>query len=530
MRKLMSLLTALTIVLFVNAYGQYSGKLIHFTDNCESTGTSIAPPGFNMNSCWNALGVASNGKIYTAISSHISPLGNTALFKYEPDKNKMTSLGTIKSVSSAANNWMSNESQFKVHSFILEHSDGKMYFTSDDYDEPFNRGSHLYTIDPQTDIVTDYSKTQPYVMKRLAEHNLVPIPNSGALSDTSGVFVQYDGIQNIATNKKVPNLMYAFLYPDGDIIKYNTSTGAMSRIDTANNSIIYEDNSGNLFFYTLTGGNYNLKKYNVSNGQVTTIAPAFDTHVPRMFCPTQAGDTVFCLIGGGTGNGDVYRLIISQNKLEYIINVCGTYGTMLANMILSPNGKSLYYITGAASGWERYGRIRLDTIPAACELITYIGAQGPVNIIQNRGLLYGGLNVWDKLGNFYVAVWEYQTNVLDPTHIALFQGHTPEITNAVDDQWRIVRIKPVAEVTITPNPLVDNTRIRLVLPENSRVNLTIADIQGRVVTTVIADDMPRGVHLFTWSGTDQNNHRVAPGLYFCYLNGVLKEKIFLLKP
>jgi len=150
----------------------YSAEEIYFTENGSKEGTQLLP-GFRNNSCWSGIGASSNGNIYIAASNRYQSddgngeHGNVAIYKYDPAIGKMSFLNDLKSVSKSVNNWMEGESQHKVHTFLLENSDGKIYFATDDYyTSHFIRGSHLYSIDIITDEITDYRKTQTHVMLR----------------------------------------------------------------------------------------------------------------------------------------------------------------------------------------------------------------------------------------------------------------------------------------------------------------------------------------------------------------------------
>lgn len=199
--------------------GNYSARLIHFTDNGLESGNLLLP-GFRHNSCWSGIGASSTGNIYIAASNHYQSKtgtgehGNVAIYKYNPGLDEISLLGDLKSVSSSADNWMEGESQHKIHTFLMENADGKMYCGSDDYyPSHFIRGAHVYTIDLITDEISDYSKTQSYVFKR----DFSVIENQDFSSDTSGVFCEYYGIKGISLNPKKPEIMYAMTYssPNG---------------------------------------------------------------------------------------------------------------------------------------------------------------------------------------------------------------------------------------------------------------------------------------------------------------------------
>jgi hypothetical protein len=117
--------------------------------------------------------------------------------------------GDLKSVSKSVNNWMPHESQHKVHTFLIENADGKIYFASMDYAPSFLvRGSHIYTIDIETDEIADYSRNQSYIMNR----DLKAIRNGTIPATNSGVFTEYYAIKGIALHPGTPDILYAMTY------------------------------------------------------------------------------------------------------------------------------------------------------------------------------------------------------------------------------------------------------------------------------------------------------------------------------
>jgi len=66
----------------------------------------------------------------------------------------------------------------------------------------------------------------------------------------------------------------------------------------------------------------------------------------------------------------------------------------------------------------------------------------------------------------------------------------------------------------TPNPFNPQTIIRFDLPAASRTVLKIFDAKGRVVRTLVSEDMPAGFHEVIWRGEDDNGNKVASGVYY----------------
>jgi len=65
-----------------------------------------------------------------------------------------------------------------------------------------------------------------------------------------------------------------------------------------------------------------------------------------------------------------------------------------------------------------------------------------------------------------------------------------------------------------PNPFNPDTRISFSLGHPSRVQVTIYNVLGRKVVTLMDEYVPAGLHDVTWGGTDANGNEVAGGIYF----------------
>lgn len=84
-----------------------------------------------------------------------------------------------------------------------------------------------------------------------------------------------------------------------------------------------------------------------------------------------------------------------------------------------------------------------------------------------------------------------------------------------------------------PNPFNPSTTIRFSIPTNEAVNLSVYDVHGRLVKTLIANAIHQsGVYQIVWDGTNDAGQRVASGVYFSRLNAgtfVASSKMTLLK-
>jgi len=83
-----------------------------------------------------------------------------------------------------------------------------------------------------------------------------------------------------------------------------------------------------------------------------------------------------------------------------------------------------------------------------------------------------------------------------------------------------------------PNPFNPQTHIAFSLPEQSQVTITVVNILGQTVTTLVDAPLPAGEHSVMWNGLDENGRPVASGVYFYRMKAgtfVEAKKMVLLK-
>ena len=83
-----------------------------------------------------------------------------------------------------------------------------------------------------------------------------------------------------------------------------------------------------------------------------------------------------------------------------------------------------------------------------------------------------------------------------------------------------------------PNPFNPVTTLRYDLPKNSFVNITIYDMMGRVVKTIVNDQQMAGYRSIQWNATNNNGSPVSAGIYLYMIQaGEFRQtkKMILLK-
>jgi hypothetical protein len=83
-----------------------------------------------------------------------------------------------------------------------------------------------------------------------------------------------------------------------------------------------------------------------------------------------------------------------------------------------------------------------------------------------------------------------------------------------------------------PNPFSLTTSIHYSLKERGRVGVSVHDVSGRLVRTLVSGQEDAGDHVVLWDGKDDRGFSVASGIYFCVMetdNLSLSRRLVLLK-
>jgi hypothetical protein len=84
------------------------------------------------------------------------------------------------------------------------------------------------------------------------------------------------------------------------------------------------------------------------------------------------------------------------------------------------------------------------------------------------------------------------------------------------------------DLVIGPNPTVGSAAIRYAIPVESSVHLTVHDVGGRLLRTIVNGLHPAGAHATRWDGRTRDGTAVGAGVYFLRLetgDRVLTERL-----
>ena len=70
------------------------------------------------------------------------------------------------------------------------------------------------------------------------------------------------------------------------------------------------------------------------------------------------------------------------------------------------------------------------------------------------------------------------------------------------------------------------------MPQPAKAAISVYNLKGQLVKTLVNDDIKAGTTTYSWNGTDEQGNKVASGLYFYKLetdNKTVTKKMIMLK-
>jgi len=177
-------------------------------------------------------------------------------------------------------------------------------------------------------------------------------------------------------------------------------------------------------------------------------------------------------------------------------------------------------ITGAryfASGTIIDGTIDIDTDPTQATVEVFQAHVDPSG--YGEGWLYLGATTPDAVGNWTVSVTGLNIGDDVTATTTDMNMNTSEFAQNVTvilgiEEGGAQHFDTYALMQNTPNPFSSQTSIGYALPERAHVNLTIYDVSGVKVSTLVNKTQSPGYYTIYWNGKTENGIDIANGVYF----------------
>lgn len=148
------------------------------------------------------------------------------------------------------------------------------------------------------------------------------------------------------------------------------------------------------------------------------------------------------------------------------------------------------------------GIIPMYVYPA--DKVKHMGYDASDNAISRVYIMFYDDNSW---GSFQ------QTPAVGPNDGGTVMYMAIDITTAAADENSLTPVIANLHQNF-PNPFNPTTTIRFNLSKAAPVDLTIYNLKGQVVKSLLSDNMKQGDHDVVWNGTDNNGKPVSSGVYF----------------
>jgi hypothetical protein len=206
----------------------------------------------------------------------------------------------------------------------------------------------------------------------------------------------------------------------------------------------------------------------------------------------------------------------------------GHYGysnTLAPSMILDSGD-------GRPDGDGPYGKAHLGETPHEGTVYTVCGSSGGE---PGGGTLDHPVMVMSRL--------DYGSMVIDVDGLRL-DARFVDNHGAVLDSFRVVKGTalgvPHGDLSATraslaparPNPFEARATLAYSIPRRGAVRLSILDLSGRRVRTLVSGEQPAGAHELEWNGADERGLRLRAGVYFSrleYEGRAVARKLILMK-
>ncbi len=247
--------------------------------------------------------------------------------------------------------------------------------------------------------------------------------------------------------------------------------------------------------------------------------------------PLPNPDSVHVLVWnnhGGNFNGTVdangvYSVVCdtgSQNLSVW----CNGYASMPMNRTIHVTGDTTGGLSFLLNKYHAriYGTLQNVVLPLAPNTM----------VMFNAGIFTWGVSVDQNTGAYTFDAFDGDWTISPPTlpnrttpnvaHVTI--GEAPDSLHQVNFAYSLVSDvgdpsddplpKSFALGQNYPNPFNPTTVIQFALPHRSNVRLTVFNLLGQEITTLVNSELSAGNHTAVWNGRDLAGHEVSSGIYF----------------
>jgi hypothetical protein len=324
--------------------------------------------------------------------------------------------------------------------------------------------------------------------------------------------IQLSG-RGVVIGQAVAGRMYASSGPiDGQLYQVDLATAAASpigslRINELQGLAIRPTNNE---IYGVASGPTSSTLYRVSSSFGDALPLATIALGNLRAIAFSAGDTLY----GGTTAGGLYRIDPATGDAVFVGQASGV---PYSGLSFSPTSGVLW-----ASVVGVIGRDRIYTVSTADGDTTLVGRTGdnadtPSLAFGPTGVLYGLKGISSQTNTLItIDTLTAVGTLIGSAGVSGLKAITMRTDSIVLSVEPLSTGSPPVDYSLAqnfPNPFNPTTAIRVAIPEESNVTLTVHNVLGQEVRRLLAGRLSAGVHMVSWDGTNNGGQPLASGVY-----------------
>jgi len=302
---------------------------------------------------------------------------------------------------------------------------------------------------------------------------------------------------------------------DGKMITVNRNNGAGNELGLSNfdelNSLTIDPVTNVL--YGISSGSFEAELVRVN----ATEGDAWSLYTLDLGNMVGIGFTSTGTLYGVLQSGDIYTIDLTDGSYGFVV----TADRQLASMEIDPMTGVMYVAPRIVLG---AGKDRIYIVNKLTGETTLIGETG-FGVTTNdmafdeNGVMYGVIGGTNEEGQLItISTTDGAGSLVGGIGFQNVLGLGYAINGIVisvtpDDDKNFLP-QEFALSQNYPNPFNPSTSIKYSVPVDANVTLTIYNLLGQVVTTLVNEDVSAGNYSTVWNGADGNGFQVSSGIYF----------------
>jgi len=217
---------------------------------------------------------------------------------------------------------------------------------------------------------------------------------------------------------------------------------------------------------------------------------------------------------GSLETGEIYTIDLTDGTYEFV----STAQIELVTIAFEPMTNDLWATIKGGFGEPKDGIFKIDLPTGDATTVGETGFNVATNALafDENGVLYGIKGAGSQVSDLFTI--DVNTGEGTPVGSVGLQALTglayaeTGVTSVESSDDKSIPTEFILSQNY-PNPFNPSTSIEFSVPVNSDVTLTIYNLLGQVVTTLVNEEVSAGHYSTVWNGADDNGFQVSSGVY-----------------